>query len=139
MKDHLLEHLRVTENHKRGLLYERWKLHPAIVSASEIANSAKHFVLRDRKTQKIITPKTKCVRFGFSPYCDIYQLPNGDIAFKEVRIPDYFVRLSDGSKHDLNSFMHEVLIFWKSELQSHGVNMRQQSFAGLSGEQEREQ
>ncbi len=133
MKDHLLEHLVAPAPRT---LHQRWNQHPSIVAAGEIANSAKHFVLRDRKSKDPITPKTKAVRPGRSRYLDVYQLPNGELTTKEVRIPDYFVRLSDGTRHDMYSFMNEVLVFWKQELQSHGLTLRRQSFASLSGKQE---
>lgn len=135
MKDHLLEQLKITGTPDANLLHGRWKQHPAIVAAADIANSTKHFVLRDRRTQQPITPRTKGVRAGRSRYLDFYQLPNGDLTTKEVHIPDYFVRLSDGTRQDLYSFMHEVLVFWRLELQSHGVALRRQSFTSLSGKQ----
>jgi hypothetical protein len=135
MKDHLLEHLRSTGTPDPSSLHQRWNQYPSIVAAGDIANSAKHFVLRDRKTKQPITPQTKAVRPGRSRYLDFYQLPSGELTTQEVHIPDYFVRLSNGTRHDLYSFMHEVLVFWKQELQSHGIRLSRQSFASLSGKQ----
>lgn len=112
MKDHLLEHLGRTGKPDPRSLHQRWKQYPSIVAAGEIANSVKHFVLRDRKSKHPITPETKAVRPGRSRYVDVYQLPSGELTTKEVCIPDYFVRLSDGTRHDLYSFMQEVLGFW---------------------------
>jgi hypothetical protein len=132
MRDHLLEHLNKVGTTDAKVLIDRWKQSPAIVAAADIANSQKHFVLRNRKSEPI-PPSTKGVHAGTSRYLDVYELPNGELAIKEARVPDYFVRLSDGTKHELCSFMHEVLVFWKQELQHHDVKLRRQSFASLSG------
>lgn len=128
----MCEHVSATDSEKTQL-HNRWKEYPIIVAAEEIANTAKHFVLRKRRTKEIRSPETKQVRSGYNKYLNVYERSNGQLLSKVVDMPDYFVKVSDGKQYDLYAFTKEVLDFWKYELQSHQIKLRRQSFASLSG------
>ncbi len=132
MRDYWCEHVSADDS-ERTQLHNRWKQYPIILAAEEIANTAKHFVLRKCRNKEIRYPKTKQVRPGYSKYLEIYERSNGQLLSKVVDMPDYFVKVSDGKQYDLYAFTKEVLDFWKHELQSRQVNLRRQSFASLSG------
>jgi hypothetical protein len=133
MQDHLLEHLGQVQAGTGNAFRVRWQKEPAILAAADIANSTKHFVLRDKKTKQTRSPQTKNVSRGSSEYVDIYEDRHGNYHAQLVSVPDYYVRLSDGSRHNLHGFMEAVLAFWRNELALHGVRVRRQRFENLSG------
>jgi len=51
------------------------------VAVSEIANSAKHFVLRDTRTRALRVAKTKGVRLRKSAFTDLYLSPSGEVVW----------------------------------------------------------
>jgi hypothetical protein len=132
MQDHLLEYLGAVVVGGEKAFKKRWRLEPTVQATADIANESKHFILRDRRSKKPRDVQTKGVRRGKSEYVDIYEANDGSCYTNLVSIPDYFVRLSDGSRHDLHSFMKAVLNFGdKSLLQ--GLKSRRQTFESLSG------
>lgn len=133
MQDHLLEHLGHVQAGTDNAFRNRWKEEPAVLAAADIANSTKHFVLRDKKTKQPRSPKTKNVSRGSSEYVEIYEDRHGNYHAQLVSLPDYYVRLSDGSRHNLHGFMEAMLAFWRNELALHGVRVRRQRFEHLSG------
>jgi len=133
MQDHLLEHLGQVQTGTDKAFRDRWQEEPAILAAADIANSTKHFVLRNTRTKQPRSPQTKSVSRGSSEYVDIYEDRHGNYHAELVSIPDYYVRLSDGSRHNLHGFMEAVLVFWRSELALHGVRVSRQRFENLSG------
>src|SRR5436309_448515 len=62
MRDYTLEHLKKTTPAQKRPYYANWSGVPALVAAAEIANSTKHFVLRDRATGQPASVKTRSVR-----------------------------------------------------------------------------
>lgn len=133
MQDHLLEHLGMVVSGADTAFRERWQQEPAILATADIANSTKHFVLRHPKSKQPRAVPTKSVKRGSSKYVDIYEDQQGNYQAKFVSIPDYYVRLSDGSRHNLHSFMEAVLAFWRNELALYGLRIKRQSFKNLSG------
>lgn len=133
MQDHLLEHLGKVEAGTDKKFRERWQQEPAILATADIANSTKHFVLRHTRNKQPRSAPTISVRRGNSQYVDIYEDRHGNYYSKFVSIQDYYVRLSDGSRHNLCSFMEAVLAFWRKEFALHGVRTSKQSFKKLSG------
>ena len=62
MRDYCLEYLcKLTKSDKQPF-HDAWNAVPSLVAAMEIANSAKHFVLRDRNTKSVKTSATLAVR-----------------------------------------------------------------------------
>lgn len=140
IQDHLLEHLNligppgsVESSNTAKSFRERWSENPSIQAAADIANTTKHFVLREQKKKTVRVAPTKGVRRGRSTYVDIFEMQDGTLTANPVSVPDYFVKLSDGTTQELYVFTESVLAFWKSELRQNGVRIRRQAFKSLSG------
>jgi len=132
MRDYTLEYLnKVTQSQP---YYDAWAKIPTLVAAAEIANSSKHFVLRDRNTGQPKSVKTRAVRMKKSAFVDIYTNAAGDIKAVRAHRTDVSVTLSDGKVLELYAFTDEILKYWKSFLASQGVKVWRQPFAQLTGE-----
>lgn len=133
MRDYTLEHLKKVLPAQQGPYYDTWSKIPALVAAAEIANSSKHFVLRDRSTGRPKNIKTRAVRLTRSSFVDIYVNAAGDTkAVRAVRT-EVSVTLSDGQVLELYAFTEELLQYWKNFLASLGLKVRRQPFARLAG------
>ena len=104
------------------------------MAVSEIANTAKHFTLRDIKTRKPKGTKTKKLRTKKSKFVDIYMNDKDDIFTKEVEAPDCMVTVEDGSKYSLYMFTKEVLDYWYNFLKLQSIPIRKQPLKRLIGE-----
>lgn len=133
MRDYTLEHLGEVTHAQKSPYYDAWAKIPVLVAAAEIANSSKHFVLRDRKTGQPTNIKTHAVRTKKSAFADIYANAAGDIEVVKANRTEVSVTLSDGKVLELYAFTDEILRYWKSFLRLHGVKVRQQPFAQLAG------
>lgn len=133
MRDYVLERLGKISDTDRQPYHDMWVKEPLIVAAGEIANSTKHFVLRDRKTRAVRQPKTKQVRLGRSNFADVYVSADGRAVVVRQSAPDIFVVLSDNSRHELYGFMTAILKYWEAYLKANGIRVRRQPFAKLRG------
>jgi hypothetical protein len=133
MRDYTLEHLNMVLSAQQRPYYDAWSKVPALVAATEIANSSKHFVLRDRSTGQPKSIKTRIVRLKKASLVDIYVNAAGDTkAVRAVRT-EVSVTLSDGQTLELYSFTEEILSYWKNFLAALGLKVRRQPFAQLAG------
>lgn len=133
MRDYVLEDLNKVSPAQKRPYYDAWSKVPALVAAAEIANSSKHFVLRDRSTGQPRTVKTRAVRFKKSSFVDIYVNAAGNSkAVRTVRT-EVSVTLSDGQILELYAFTEAILKYWKNFLTELGVKVRRQPFAQLAG------
>jgi hypothetical protein len=133
MRDYTLEHLQRVGQAQRQPYYDMWAKNLALVAATEIANSSKHFVLRDRATGQPKSVKTRAVRMKKLPFVDVYANTAGDLKAIRSERTEVSVTLSDGTPLELYAFTDEILRFWKSFLASAGLKVRRQAFAQLSG------
>jgi hypothetical protein len=133
MRDYVLEELnKVTDEHKRTY-YDDWNRMPYLVAAVDIANSSKHFILRNRTTGQPRDSKTRGVREKRSAFVDVYENSSGKIKpIKTIRT-EIRVTLSDGQTLELYAFTHEILRYWNSFLKSQGIKVRRQPFGQLAG------
>ena len=134
MRDYTLEHLNKVTKAQQSPYYDAWAKIPTLVAAAEIANSSKHFVLRDQGTGQPKSVKTRAVRMKKSPFVDIYTNAAGDIKAVRANRTEVSVTLSDGKVLELYAFTDEILKYWKSFLASQGVKVRRQPFAQVAGE-----
>lgn len=132
MRDYFLERIGKISDAECQPYHELWAKEQVLVAAGEIANSTKHFVLRDHK-KRVRTPKTKHVRLGRSNFADIYVSADGRAVVVRQPAPDIFVVLSDNTRHELYSFMIQVLKYWEQFLKGNGIRVRRQPFAKLRG------
>ena len=133
MRDYFLERIGKISDAERQPYYDLWAKEQVLVAAGEIANSTKHFVLRDHKTRAVRTPKTKRVRLGRSNFADVYVSADGRAVVVRQPAPDIFVVLSDNTRHELYSFMIQLLKYWEQFLKCNGIRVRRQPFAKLRG------
>jgi hypothetical protein len=133
MQDYFLERIGKISHADRQPYFDLWATEPLLVAVGEIANSTKHFVLRDRKTRAVRTPKTKRVRLGRSNVADVYVSADGRAVVVREPAADIFVVLSDNTRHELYSFMIQVLKYWEQFLKGNGIRVRRQPFAKLHG------
>ena len=132
MRDYCHEHSGQTTKTQRKPVEQVWWQNPLLVATFEIANSAKHFELRDLRTGKPRSSSTRTVRTENSTFVNIYVNSAGEHKAVQVKKPETWVTLSDGSRHDLYAFTDGVLAYWRVYLRSIGVRVRRQPFARLS-------
>lgn len=133
MRDYTLEYLQKTSELDRQPYFAMWAKPPSLVAAVEIANSSKHFVLRDRRTGVPRPVKTRTVRMKKATFFDIYANDIGELKAVQTRRTEVAVTLSDGTHLELYAFTSEVLNYWRVYLASLGLKVRRQPFAQLSG------
>ena len=133
MRDYTLEHLGMVTQSQQQPYHDEWSKIPALVATAEIANTSKHFVLRDRGTRKPKTVKTRALRMKKARFVDVYVNDAGEHTFEEVNRTEVSVTLSDGHILELYSFTAEVRTYWKTYLAKLGFQVRRQPFAQLSG------
>jgi hypothetical protein len=133
MRDYTLEHLgKITQAEKQPY-HSAWSQEPALIAAAEVANSAKHFILRDRSTGKPAALKTRAVRMRKAPFTDVFVNSTGDTKVVRTLQTEVHVTLSGGQVLDLYAFTDQVLKYWSGYLRSLGLKVRRQPFALLSG------
>jgi hypothetical protein len=133
MRDYMLEHLNMRSKTQRQPYYDTWSSIPALVAAAEIANSSKHFVLRDRSTGQPTSVKTRAVRLKPASFVSIYANAVGGTHAVISDRTEVSVTLSDGQALELYAFTHEVIGYWKGFLTAQGIRVRRQPFAQLAG------
>lgn len=133
MRDYTLEHLQKTSESDRQPYFAMWTKIPSLIAAAEIANSSKHFVLRDRRTGAPRPAKTLAVRMKKATFVDIYANDTGELKMVQAKRTEVTVTLSDGTSHELHAFTSQVLEYWRDYLASMGLKVRRQPFAQLSG------
>ena len=109
MRDYVLEHLQKISSQDAKPYYDSWAKVPALVGAAEIANSAKHFVLREKRTGHTKTVQTRGVGTTKAGFIDVYASPDGDVKLVETWRSEITVTLSDGQVLQLYKFTEEVL------------------------------
>lgn len=133
MRDYMLEHLGKVSRTEKQPYHAAWDKVPALVSAKEVANFAKHFVLREPGSGALRPVSTRAVRARRSTFVDVYASEDGEVSVVKALHPDIKITLSDGQTLSLHAFTHEVLGYWKAYLNSHGLRIRRQPFAQLAG------
>ncbi len=132
LRDYYIESLKNPAPRHVQLLHKEWNRQPGLVAVREIANLSKHFVLRDRGTGRKRPPQIRGVRVASNLFVDVLQhQDDGRFAFRAVRGPDVFVRLSDGRRWDLFTFLDNVTEYWYTFLKSNGVRLRRPGIAEL--------
>lgn len=133
MRDYCHEHAGRLTKPQRKQQESIWWQQPLLAATFEIANSTKHFVLREQNSGAPKMHQTKTVRSKNSGFVEIYLSKSGEVKTVPVRKPDVSVTLSDGKRYDLYQFTREVLAYWGSYLVTQGIKLRRQSLAQLAG------
>ena len=134
LRDYFFERLNKISPADQQPVNDAWALVPTIVAVSDIANTAKHFQLRDRKTKLPRAPRTIRVRRGRTTEAHVYTNANGEFqVVKRTGVPTYVVEVQGGKTYELYAFMAEVVDFWRAQLKSYGIKIRRQSLRQLHG------
>ncbi|MBV5285768.1 MAG: hypothetical protein JZU45_06765 [Methyloversatilis discipulorum] len=131
MRDYCLEHLGKIELKDKQPFFDTWTMVPALVAASEIANSTKHFVLRDRNTRATKALRTRALRVKKAKFIDVYAHDDGRTLVVPSARTEVSITLSDGTILELYAFIREVTDYWRTYLDSIGVKSRRQPLSQL--------
>jgi hypothetical protein len=105
LKDYLLERLGRISNRDREPFYDTWSKSPHMRAVADIANTAKHFQLRHRRTRTPRVPETEGVRRGRTTLMKVLVNEEGAVnVVRKTNVPAYYVHLSDHTSHELYSF-----------------------------------
>jgi hypothetical protein len=132
MRDYCLEYLGATTPSQQEPHHDLWRAQPLLVAATEIANSAKHFVLRERRSGAPKPVKTRTVRLKKTRFLNVYRNDKGDMHLVEAERAEVSVTLSDGTRLELHAFANALLEYWSYYLRSIGISVRRQPHARLS-------
>lgn len=117
----------------RGPYDADWDEVSELVAAVEIANSSKHFSLR-QKDGKAKQPRTRAVRRKASFRVPLYANASGELKIGDPeRWTEISVTLEGGKALELHQFTESLLRYWKQYLLDHGFKVRRQSFRRLAG------
>ena len=132
MRDYCLEYLGKLEHKDQQPFHELWDQYPTLVAAKEIANSAKHFVLRDRRSKSAVTPKTRAVGSKLAKFVDVYEHADGRTFIVPTQRREVFVTLANGEEIELYAFTGAIVEYWRRYLRSIGLNVLLQAPKRLS-------
>lgn len=141
MKDSILEHLKKNTQTEQEPYYKEWSSQPCIIAAKEIANTAKHFVLKkiNKKTRKreIIEARTKGVNPSSTCIVNFYEDDTGKI-YKDYdnNYPDYKIILDSGKELTLHEFTTSVMDYWRNYLICAGIEYKKQDLNIFLGKSE---
>jgi hypothetical protein len=129
LRDHLFVALAYTREQKSAF-HKEWHAVPALVACSEIANTAKHGVLR-------VAPTTKGVELETSSWVDFSIDDAGDILLDEdVNHPDVAIVTSHDATLSIYDFTEAVVGFWNGFFFLKGLPSPDQSEQDLFGTSE---
>ena len=130
MKDYFFERKGARECAKDPYR-NKWNDDYCLVAASEIANTAKHFVLREKRKNKPKKVKTEGVKQNKSLFVDISMDGEGQFREEFVEKPDLIVTLQDRSEFEMWEFTTYIKEYWREFLEREGINVQQQSVPEL--------
>jgi hypothetical protein len=112
---------------KRKPYYSAWDAIPELVAAAEIANTTKHFVLREKRTNLPKSTKTSKVRNSVSMVAEVYVTESGELkVVKNTRAPSITIELGARQKFRLYDFMDTLVKFWETFLRNEGIKIKKQ-------------
>lgn len=135
MKDHFFEAKNIIADSEKQPYNNIWNKFPELVAASEIANSVKHFVLREKRPPKPLkNVKTKSVHHGASGVVHVFTTNSGDLKVEmEPDAPDYKIELLDGRAQGLYEFIDFTVKYWQAFLAEQNLVVTKQSVDDLFG------
>lgn len=120
LRDHVLEQLSLTAKKDRERKLKDWRISSEVAAAHDIANSFKHFCLRDFRTMK---PKATVAQAVVSaPTKREYCSANRDGSVKKTLVDSIRVTVvTEDGEYGLWEFMSRVRFFWESVLDAEGI------------------
>lgn len=137
LKDYFFEWKKILPTNagaeQRKPFFEVWNTVPELVAATEIANTMKHFVLRDQQGNPKMS-KARVVRKARSTVVHVFLKPDGALkAVRDRNHPSITIEMATGQRFKLYEFMDAVLGYWRKFLLAEGVPIRGQSATQLYG------
>jgi hypothetical protein len=125
----------VTDKAKKAPYHKSWEKIPELVAAGEIANSAKHFVLREPRTRSPITSATQAVSASTVTHIQLLFNKRGELLqiAQESDAPDWVVKMPHGKRWGLHAFMSDVAHYWREFLVAEGIPIQSQTEPELLG------
>lgn len=133
LRDYFFERKKLLSQQQQQPYNDAWNQNRFLVAVSEIANTAKHFTLRNVRTRSPKAVKTKRVRGSKGKFVNIYINQAGELSTKHVEAPDCKITLESGAQYGLYSFTNEVLEYWRHFLKSQSISIRRQPLKRLIG------
>ena len=130
MKDYFFER-KGTHEFDKEPYRNKWNDDYFLVAATEIANTAKHFELREKRKNKPKVVKTKEVKQKNSLFVDISIDGESKLQEERVEKPDLIVTLQDGSEYEMWEFTNHITEYWREILERESINVQPQSVAEL--------
>lgn len=135
MKEHFFEWKGVAPGARREPYYDAWNRIPELSAASEIANAAKHAVLREPRSGVTKRPRTSRIRPSTSGVANVYIDEPGNVKIvNNPRAPSITVEFEGGQRFSLYQFMDTIVKYWHDYLSQHGVPLQRQQARTLYGE-----
>jgi hypothetical protein len=133
MRDYVLERLGKIQARDKEPFHAQWNTEPLLVAVRDIANSSKHFELRDRTSGQRKAAATMRVRHRKSKFIEVYTNGEGRFDLVATEGQDISVKLSDGTTLPLHEFTHGIMNYWRDYLRQHGIKVRRQPLSQLIG------
>ena len=130
MKDHFFERKQIIKHPEKNPYYDKWKEDEFLVAAFEIANTTKHFTLREPKSREPKELKTQKVEPTNSWFVNVYVGQDG-LSEKFVQKPDLIITLETEEEFELYQFTSHVIEYWATFLRSESINVREQPVSEL--------
>ncbi|WP_157772329.1 hypothetical protein [Zobellella denitrificans] len=130
LRDYFIERKNLKGEDKKKQI-QSWNTNEALVAVAEIANTSKHFTLRDYKTKRPKTPGTKSFIQKKGKFIDVYANNAGEIETYLVEGQDCMITLASGKKYNLYLFTKEVLEYWRSFLKANDIRIVRQPLRRL--------
>ena len=111
----------------RDTYHDNWNAEPLLVAVKDIANLSKHFQLRERKSGKPRSPKTRRLVRRRGQVVDVYVSAMGNIANVTRPAHEITITTSDGARHDLWTFQIDVLDYWRDYLRRQSIRVLRQN------------
>jgi hypothetical protein len=126
LRDHMLISLGM-ERLEQEKFHQLWSEDPARVACREIANTAKHAVLKRGK------PRTRAAILSTTSVANIYRRSDGSLVTRIEARPDFFVSLEDSTSVDLLQLTDAVISFWKEFYAQRSLPLEEQSESEFFG------
>jgi len=135
MKDHFFELKNIIASSEKNEYHQKWNKIPELVASTEIANSAKHFLLRENRNREVMKiVRTRSVQQAVSGVAHIFVTSSGEHKILiEPEAPDYKIELLDGRLQGLYEFMDYTTRYWQAFLVEQNVLPVKQSDEELIG------
>ncbi|MBH9721981.1 hypothetical protein JAO10_16715 [Burkholderia contaminans] len=123
MRDYALEQLGKIRDEDQRPFFDEWNAIPSLVAAHEIANTSKHFVLRDRRTRLPRPVKTRDVQHHKAKFIEVYEDKDGRYYWNDAELPTISIVLSDDTTMQLHDFTKIIIEYWRAFLMKHAVQV----------------